>query len=251
MKINFMLTPLLRTGWHASFWRNQDEMGWAVTHPDRGAADESWGHRVHPEEVLKFTATIPDWPEVADRVIKATPSDLLVDWKLMWRDPQPTWTSPCGLVVQLGDAAHTFLPSSGNGGTQAIEDAVSLAACISKAGSKEKIPHATRVHNLLRFERVSCLQAFGVKNREIHGTESEDSGNGNKNRIHLGKWILDHDPEQYALENYEAALTNVQSGAPFKNTNTPSGLVYKSWSIDGLLGAQRRGESTILDADWS
>ena len=82
----------------------------------------------------------------------------------MWRDPQPKWTSSGGRVVQLGDAAHTFLPGSGNGGTQAMEDAVSLAPCIYKAGGKERVPDAPRVNNLLRFERVSCLPAFGVLN---------------------------------------------------------------------------------------
>jgi len=33
------------------------------------------------------------------------PKDQLVDWQLMWRDPQPKWTSPGGRVVQLGAAA--------------------------------------------------------------------------------------------------------------------------------------------------
>lgn len=80
---------------------------------DDGTAEESWSQRVNPEEVLKFTATVPDWPEVADRVIRTTPASELVDWKMMWRDPQPKWTSPGGRVIQLGDAAHTFLPDSG------------------------------------------------------------------------------------------------------------------------------------------
>lgn len=77
---------------------------------DHGTAEESWSHRVSTEEALKFTSTIPDWPEVADRVIKTAPPNLMVDWKLMWRDPQEKWSSPGGYVVQLGDSAHTFLP---------------------------------------------------------------------------------------------------------------------------------------------
>ena len=43
----------------------------------------------------------------------------------MCRDPQQKWTSPAGRVIQLGDAAHAFLPNSSNGGTQAMEDAPS------------------------------------------------------------------------------------------------------------------------------
>lgn len=67
----------------------------------------------------------------------------------MWRESQPQWTSANGCVVQLGDAAHTFHPASGNGATQAMEDAISLAACVALSG-KDNIPRATRVHNLLR-----------------------------------------------------------------------------------------------------
>lgn len=54
------------------------------------------------EDALKFTATLPGWPEVADRVIKSTPPGYLVDWRLLWRDPRSKWTSPKGRVVQLG-----------------------------------------------------------------------------------------------------------------------------------------------------
>ena len=100
----------------AVFWLNDDRMVWALIHPDTGHAEESWSNRVPLGKALEFTKTLEGWPEYADRVIQATPDKEIVDFKLMWRDPQPKWTSPFGRVVQLGDAAHTFLPSSGNGG---------------------------------------------------------------------------------------------------------------------------------------
>lgn len=102
-------------GMFGTFWRNDTEMMWSITHPDEGTAEESWNHKVEPKTAVEYTSTVSGWPEVANRVIMATPADGLIDWKLMWRDPQPTWVSPGGYVVQLGDAAHTFLPSSGNG----------------------------------------------------------------------------------------------------------------------------------------
>jgi len=174
----------------------------------------------------------------------------------MWRDPQPKWTSPGGRVVQLGDAAHTFLPQSGNGGTQAMEDAISLGTCISmsaaEGNAKEKVPEATRVHNLLRFERVSCLQAFGVQNRKKiradHSSQQTKGGGGNIMR--MGKWILAHDPEDYALQNYHKALAHLLDQTPFQNTNTPPGLVYRPWTIESLLDAHEKGEATILDGNW-
>ena len=67
----------------------------------------------------------------------------------MFRNPKPNWLSENGRVVQLGDAAHTFLPSSGNGATQALEDGLCLAACLELAG-KENVEMAGRVYNKLR-----------------------------------------------------------------------------------------------------
>lgn len=74
-------------GYHATFWRNEDEMSFGMQHKDHGTADEHWGHKVHPDEVLKFTSTLPHWDPLLDRVIKAAPKDSIVDYKLMWRDP--------------------------------------------------------------------------------------------------------------------------------------------------------------------
>jgi hypothetical protein len=90
-------------------------------------------------------------------LIGQTPPDCIVDWKLAWRDPSPRWTSPGGIVVQLGDAAHAFLPSSANGGTQACEDGSSLAVCLELAG-KKNVALATRVYYALRYvSRISSI----------------------------------------------------------------------------------------------
>jgi len=83
-----------------------------------------------------------------DKVIATTPPEGIIDWKLMFRNPQPKWVSPLGRVVQVGDAAHTFIPSSGNGATQGMEDA---ATCLELSGS-ENVPLALRVHEKLRYE---------------------------------------------------------------------------------------------------
>jgi len=128
----------------------QPQLHTDMAHQDNGTATESWHDRTSIADVLKFTATVPGWPEIMNRVIRTTPKDGITDWKLMWRDPQAEWASPGGRVVQLGDAAHTFVPSSGNGATQAIEDALSLSSCL-QLGGKSNIPLAVRVHVKLRF----------------------------------------------------------------------------------------------------
>ena len=142
----------------------------------------------------------------------------------------------------------TLWPRSGNGATQAIEDALSLATCISLVEDKQMLGEATQVHNLLRFERVSCLQAFGVQNSDNARSKDKDM----KSRLpRFGKWIVDHDPAEYARCNFHQALAHIRTGAEFKNTNTPPVMVYRPWTIDGLLEAQAKGEPTVFDGDWS
>lgn len=220
--------------------------------------------------MLQTTATIPSWPEFANRLIKATTKDQIHDFKLVWREPQPCWISPGGRVVQIGDAAHSFLPSSGNGATQGMEDAVSLATCLQIAG-KENVPSAIRVHNKLRlvtirnhydilkfisclmsyrFERVSCLQLLGVLNHEMRNRSANANISQTKPIGILGSWIWKHDPEQYAIENYEKALAHLETGSEFRNTNIPPGHVCRPWTIDEVLKAKEAGKEIVLDGDW-
>lgn len=70
--------------------------------------------------------------------------------------------------------------------------------------------------------------------------------------MYLGRWIVEHNPETYAVQNYEQALAHLKDPeVPFQNTNGPPGVVYRPWTIDSLLESQRKGEPTVLDGDWS
>jgi hypothetical protein len=88
----------------------------------------------------------------------------------MWRDPRESWVSPLGLVVQVGDSAHTFLPSSGNGATQAMEDAISLATCLQIAG-KSNIKWATMIHNKLRYRNTHDIACAATDSDSVDSTE--------------------------------------------------------------------------------
>jgi 2-polyprenyl-6-methoxyphenol hydroxylase-like FAD-dependent oxidoreductase len=125
---------------------------------DHCLASESWSLRGSRADVRGYAVTIANWPDIANGVIDAVPADTPIDRKPMWRDPQPMWVSPGGRVLQPGDAAYTFLPSSGIGGTQATEDVTSFAVCLDVAGGKEGVADATQIHNLLRFERVNACR---------------------------------------------------------------------------------------------
>lgn len=93
--------------------------------------------------------TVPGWDPLLREVMACTPQDCVIDWKLLWRNPQPKWSSDGGRVVQLGDSAHSFVPTSGNGATQAMEDALSLATCLRLGGS-DRVMDSVRAHVLMR-----------------------------------------------------------------------------------------------------
>ena len=63
--------------------------------------------------------------------------------------------------------------------------------------------------------------------------------------------MIEHDPEQYVYDNYEKALSHITDGTEFKNTNIPTGVEYKPWTIDSLVAALDNSEPTLLDGDWS
>lgn len=104
-----------------------------------------------------------------------------------------------------------------------------------------------------RFERVSCAQKMGFKNRELfHNTDWDAVA---KDPQILGKmvgnWVVHHDPEQYAYENYADCAEHLLNGEPYENTNSVPGYRYKPWTARELLDAADRGEPVVDDGDWS
>ena len=189
-------------------------------------------------------------------MIKATPGGICTDYKLMWRNPRPNSVSPEARVIQIGDAAHAFLPTSGSGATMAMEDSFSLAACLDivsrQPGATVNAPLALRIHNLLRWERVTCAQKLGFKNREIFHSADWDAFGKDPSKVAkiTQRWLKNHNPKQYAHEMYEAAENHLQYGTSFTNTNGPVGYKYKPWTIDELL--RGTADATEEDeGDWS
>ncbi|KAK0443903.1 uncharacterized protein EV420DRAFT_1013878 [Desarmillaria tabescens] len=196
---------------------------------------------------------VKGWSPFVAAIFNAIPNREVIDWKLLWRDPQPNWVSPMGRITQIGDAAHSLLPSSASGATMAIEDGIALAACLNISG-KNGIPLAAWVYNKLRFERVSCAQRMGLKTREkLHHTNWEIALKNPQAAFGklVGTWLSKHDAEKYAYDNYDACAKHVLEGAPFTNTNTPPGYTYEPWTVEELLRAVREGKEIHDAGDWN
>lgn len=111
---------------------------------------ESWSSTVTPEQTAAVMPDKEGWDPVLMEAIHSTPPNTVVRWKLCCRNSQPKWHSDGGHIIQLGDSAHSFIPSSGNGASMALEDAMSLPECL-RLGGKDGIALAVRAHQLLRY----------------------------------------------------------------------------------------------------
>ncbi|KAI5360959.1 putative FAD-binding domain, FAD/NAD(P)-binding domain superfamily [Septoria linicola] len=216
---------------------------------------ESWNETISSEEVLAVMNRLSGWSEAMKQLIRITPPTHIVAWPLNPRSPSSQWHSPGGHVLQLGDAAHPFLPTYGNGATQAIEDAITIAVCLAQSyHNQTSIPTAVKVNNLLRADRVSCAQLLGFVNAaRVQKTDLEKVGNDPSTVQHkTPKWLWALDAEKYADEFYDEAAASLEVGVPrFQNTNIPNDYTPKPWTIDEVEALQKAGKPIELKGDWS
>ncbi|MCA9237694.1 MAG: FAD-dependent monooxygenase [Planctomycetales bacterium] len=101
-----------------------DQVYWFAVARD-APADEA------PQEMRRFLLkTFGHWHHPIGNVLDATPCESILLTRVVDRLPLPMWHS--GQLVLLGDAAHAMTPNLGQGGCQAIEDAVVLGRCFAQ-----------------------------------------------------------------------------------------------------------------------
>lgn len=257
--------PIVRTWFGPSTYAltltREDLMVWIINHDVTGSEAESWNHTIEVDEVLDGMDQVPGqakWAPIFRELVKCTPPKTIINFELLWRNPQPTWTSPGARVVQIGDSAHSYLPASGNGATQAIEDAISVASCL-QIGGKENIPQSVRTHVGFRFVRNSCAQKLGFSNAELLQDTDWEKVKFDPRRAapKLPKWVWSHDPEAYAYENYDRAVESLKQSIPFEDDdrippNYPPGYKYEPWNIEQIMDDMRQGKPIDLGpGDWS
>lgn len=197
----------------ASSLKGGKEFNWVFTHVDDGNIDESWQFPGKVEEALEY---VKDFAPVVKAIVQSTPkTGRLIDHKLVFRDPLPTFISPKCRIVLIGDAAHPFLPTSIQGASQSIEDGVVLAVCLELAG-KSKVPLAVRAFETLRYERVHRAQSTGVKTREKWHRANWDHIWKNPEALHLTReaWLLNFDAEADAYKRYKQAVEDLEESRP-------------------------------------
>ena len=132
---------------------------WWFANPPR--ADEPTGEEltsISTEQWRKMLVDLfaeDDTPAVD--IIHATPGELS-GWATYDLPSVPTWHR--GSMIIIGDAAHATAPSSGQGASVAIEDAVVLARCLR---DRPDITQAFAAYERLRRTRVERIVAHGAR----------------------------------------------------------------------------------------
>ncbi|MEU6994890.1 FAD-dependent monooxygenase [Streptomyces sp. NPDC046465] len=100
--------------------------------------------------------TFAEAPSFVADVIRATHTDL---YALPTHDlpTVPTWRR--GSMVLVGDAAHATTPTSGQGSSMALEDAVILAKCLRDLPGPRALAH----YEQLRRRRVEAVVELGAR----------------------------------------------------------------------------------------
>lgn len=194
-------------------WNQGRDLGWVVTHKDENDIGESWSFPGKNEDAIRYLDEA-GFEERLKEVVRLTPPGRLVDYKLVWREPLETWLSETARMVVIGDAAHTHLPSSGQGGAQAIEDGVTLAVCLDRADKDVKL--ALEVFERIRFNRSNTIHMSSVSNRDtyhkIEWTPEFVKANPGILGLFRMDWVLEHDAERNAEEHFDELATDVKSG---------------------------------------
>jgi len=108
--------------------------------------------KAQPRPAAALRESFAGWPSPVTAAIVATAGDRLLCNDICDLRPLKTWSS--GRVTLLGDAAHPAAPTLGQGGCQAIEDAITLGWC----GSREHdIASALRGYERRRIGRATSF----------------------------------------------------------------------------------------------
>ncbi|KAI0102832.1 putative monooxygenase [Nemania sp. FL0031] len=177
--------------------KNGKDFSWVCTHKDEQDIEESWSFEAPLSDARKV---LEGWDPIVQKILDHTPSPL-IDWKLVYRDPLPTWISAKRRIALIGDAAHPFLPTSIQGASQAMEDGATLAVCLSRAGS---VQEAVAAFEAIRYERVRSAQKTGEQTRDIWHKADFSAAKTDPQSLRLRReaWLLNFDAETYAEMHY-------------------------------------------------
>jgi len=118
------------------------------------------------QRVARLIQHYATFPDPIPAIIQHTVADEIITTDLYELAPLPHWWQ--GRVALVGDAAHAMTPNLGQGGAQAIEDALALAEQLVRCSTitaglqayeRQRLPRARRIVQTARwYGRIAHLQ---------------------------------------------------------------------------------------------
>lgn len=148
----------------------------------------------------------------AQALLDVTPIGKTIDFKLVYRPTIDTWVSKGGRTILIGDAAHANLPTAGQGASQALEDAVTVAECLEL--SKGDVKLALEAAQSIRFHRSNAVHESGQKNRDAFykipwdDIEAAPEEWAQKRFPKLKPW----DPLDFTKSNFDKVAKDIKNG---------------------------------------
>ena len=131
--------------------RHGAQYNFVMCHP--GSVPVGVQNETAPLEELRMF--YKDWDPTITRLINLVPECL--KWANAELEKLETWTSKSGRVVLVGDASHAMTPHMAQGAAMAIEDAVAVTECLSRAKRPEDIPQLMKDVGKIRRDRCYLI----------------------------------------------------------------------------------------------
>jgi 2-polyprenyl-6-methoxyphenol hydroxylase-like FAD-dependent oxidoreductase len=148
-----------------------------------------------PDAHAELHSRFSGWHEPIGALIENTPASAIVRTDIHDRPPLRHWGR--GRVALLGDAAHPMTPNLGQGGGQAVEDAVVLARCLA---AEAEVPVALARYEALRLPRAND---FVIRSRRFgQVTQWENAA-----ARWIRDWLFRRVPERSVRATLRRALT--------------------------------------------
>ncbi|MGW1156974.1 FAD-dependent monooxygenase [Streptomyces sp. NPDC002519] len=177
---------ILGTGATFGYWPlSERQTYWVATLADEeqrtaGLGDRAGSAPHTPQDHALLADAFRKAPPRAAELIEATAPAQVIRTPILDRPPLAGWSTARTLLI--GDAAHPMVPTTGQGGGQALLDAVAVADALRGADLRDHHGIAARLHNVEE-------QRFAVATGAAQAA------------WHLGRLHHETDPQQVALRD--------------------------------------------------
>jgi 2-polyprenyl-6-methoxyphenol hydroxylase-like FAD-dependent oxidoreductase len=153
----------------------------------------------------------------AQTLLDITPERKSIDFKLVYRPPIDKWTSTGGRTILIGDAAHANLPTAGQGASQAVEDAITVAYCLQNCERDVRL--ALEATQRIRFHRSNAVHKSGQANRDAFFKTPWEDIEADPDKFTRKRWpkLKIWDPLEFAEKQFPKVAKDIKdnvSGSP-------------------------------------